>query len=61
MPTVEVQRADITLYEAPSQATGAPVLVLGPHDPESWKVLIHHARFPQGLPEDFDRHAPGAP
>jgi len=57
MPTSATKTASVTVYEAPSQEGGPPVLVL--RRPWSWKTLVSHARFPQGLPADFARQAAG--
>jgi hypothetical protein len=61
MPSRELKWARITLYEAPSKATGPPVRVIRLGRQDDWGALASHARFPQGLPADFDRDPPVAP
>ena len=55
LPTGDLRKVVLALYEAPSQEAGMPVLTIQGDARGRWQALVPHARFPQGLPRDFGR------
>lgn len=71
----ELQAAEIAVREGPAGAMEPPILEVRQHElgdlvgdldrrrgrGERWKLLVQHARFPQGLPPGFDRQTSPGP